>query len=159
MAVSLTGLQERPRLPGSRALRFARCAGGASAKALAKTGRRKTRCRLATGLALRDVERGARGSRHVHCAALLRELTGAEDALVVNNCAAALVLTRLPTRQPPLQHHGAPIVEARRGQTGPHHGGFGTAQQSRGAGALETAGNGLGHTIPKGGDGTCSGRP
>lgn len=39
-----------------------------------------------------DVERGARGSRHVHCAALLRELTGAEDALVVNNCAAALVL-------------------------------------------------------------------
>ncbi|MEK7240231.1 MAG: L-seryl-tRNA(Sec) selenium transferase [Gemmatimonadota bacterium] len=39
-----------------------------------------------------DVERGVRGSRHVHCAALLRELTGAEDALVVNNCAAALVL-------------------------------------------------------------------
>ncbi|MEK6612239.1 MAG: L-seryl-tRNA(Sec) selenium transferase [Gemmatimonadota bacterium] len=39
-----------------------------------------------------DVERGARGSRHVHCASLLRELTGAEDALVVNNCAAALVL-------------------------------------------------------------------
>ncbi len=39
-----------------------------------------------------DVERGARGARHVHCAALLRELTGAEDALVVNNCAAALVL-------------------------------------------------------------------
>ena len=39
-----------------------------------------------------DVERGARGSRHVHCAELLRELTGAEDALVVNNCAAALVL-------------------------------------------------------------------
>lgn len=39
-----------------------------------------------------DVERGGRGSRHVHCAALLRELTGAEDALVVNNCAAALVL-------------------------------------------------------------------
>jgi L-seryl-tRNA(Ser) seleniumtransferase len=40
-----------------------------------------------------DVERGARGSRHVHCAGLLRELTGAEDALVVNNCAAALVVT------------------------------------------------------------------
>ncbi|MHB1311515.1 MAG: L-seryl-tRNA(Sec) selenium transferase, partial [Gemmatimonadaceae bacterium] len=39
-----------------------------------------------------DVVAGARGSRHVHCAALLRELTGAEDALVVNNCAAALVL-------------------------------------------------------------------
>ncbi|HXT18377.1 MAG TPA: L-seryl-tRNA(Sec) selenium transferase [Gemmatimonadaceae bacterium] len=39
-----------------------------------------------------DLERGSRGSRYVHCAALLRELTGAEDALVVNNCAAALVL-------------------------------------------------------------------
>jgi L-seryl-tRNA(Ser) seleniumtransferase len=40
-----------------------------------------------------DIESGARGSRYTHCAALLRELTGAEDALVVNNCAAALVLT------------------------------------------------------------------
>ena len=39
-----------------------------------------------------DAESGARGSRHTHCAALLAELTGAEDALVVNNCAAALVL-------------------------------------------------------------------
>ena len=39
-----------------------------------------------------DTESGARGSRHVHCAALLAELTGAEDAIVVNNCAAALML-------------------------------------------------------------------
>ena len=39
-----------------------------------------------------DVDRGERGSRYIHCASLLRELTGAEDALVVNNCAAALVL-------------------------------------------------------------------
>jgi L-seryl-tRNA(Ser) seleniumtransferase len=39
-----------------------------------------------------DVDRGERGSRYAHCASLLRELTGAEDALVVNNCAAALVL-------------------------------------------------------------------
>jgi L-seryl-tRNA(Ser) seleniumtransferase len=39
-----------------------------------------------------DLAKGARGSRYAHCAALLRELTGAEDALVVNNCAAALVL-------------------------------------------------------------------
>ena len=39
-----------------------------------------------------DLDAGARGSRYTHCAALLRELTGAEDALVVNNCAAALVL-------------------------------------------------------------------
>lgn len=39
-----------------------------------------------------DLDAGRRGSRYTHCAALLRELTGAEDALVVNNCAAALVL-------------------------------------------------------------------
>jgi L-seryl-tRNA(Ser) seleniumtransferase len=39
-----------------------------------------------------DVDQGARGSRHVHAAALLRDLTGAEDALVVNNNAAACVL-------------------------------------------------------------------
>jgi L-seryl-tRNA(Ser) seleniumtransferase len=39
-----------------------------------------------------DVARGARGDRHVHCAGLLAELTGAEDALVVNNAASALVL-------------------------------------------------------------------
>jgi len=39
-----------------------------------------------------DVDRGERGSRYSHCVSLLRELTGAEDALVVNNNAAALVL-------------------------------------------------------------------
>ncbi|HET7612824.1 MAG TPA: L-seryl-tRNA(Sec) selenium transferase [Gemmatimonadaceae bacterium] len=40
-----------------------------------------------------DIETGARGSRYSHCVGLLRQLTGAEDALVVNNCAAALVLS------------------------------------------------------------------
>jgi L-seryl-tRNA(Ser) seleniumtransferase len=39
-----------------------------------------------------DLEAGERGSRYVHCVTLLTELTGAEDALVVNNAAAALVL-------------------------------------------------------------------
>jgi L-seryl-tRNA(Ser) seleniumtransferase len=39
-----------------------------------------------------DLDAGARGSRHAHAVPLLRELTGAEDAMVVNNCAAALVL-------------------------------------------------------------------
>lgn len=40
-----------------------------------------------------DIDNGVRGSRHTHCAKLLCKLTGAEDAIVVNNCAAALVLT------------------------------------------------------------------
>ena len=39
-----------------------------------------------------DVDSGRRGSRHLHCAALLTELTGAQDAIVVNNAASALVL-------------------------------------------------------------------
>jgi L-seryl-tRNA(Ser) seleniumtransferase len=39
-----------------------------------------------------DIDRGTRGSRYTHCVSLLRELTGAEDALVVNNNAAAIVL-------------------------------------------------------------------
>jgi L-seryl-tRNA(Ser) seleniumtransferase len=39
-----------------------------------------------------DLGRGARGSRYAHCRALLTELTGAEDALVVNNAAAGLLL-------------------------------------------------------------------
>ena len=39
-----------------------------------------------------DLGAGARGSRYAHCASLLSELTGADDALVVNTGAAALVL-------------------------------------------------------------------
>ncbi|MGZ3331166.1 MAG: L-seryl-tRNA(Sec) selenium transferase [Gemmatimonadaceae bacterium] len=40
-----------------------------------------------------DIETGQRGSRYSHCVGLFRQLTGAEDALVVNNCAAAMVLS------------------------------------------------------------------
>ena len=39
-----------------------------------------------------DIGAGARGSRHLHCRDLLIELTGAADALVVNNAAGALLL-------------------------------------------------------------------
>jgi L-seryl-tRNA(Ser) seleniumtransferase len=40
-----------------------------------------------------DMEAGARGSRYVHAAELLRRLTGAEDALDVNNNDSAVLLT------------------------------------------------------------------
>jgi len=39
-----------------------------------------------------DLGRGTRGSRHAHCRDLLVELTGAADALVVNNAAGAVLL-------------------------------------------------------------------
>jgi L-seryl-tRNA(Ser) seleniumtransferase len=40
-----------------------------------------------------DLQAGARGSRYVHAEAILCEITGAEGALVVNNNAAAVLLT------------------------------------------------------------------
>jgi L-seryl-tRNA(Ser) seleniumtransferase len=40
-----------------------------------------------------DLEAGARGKRDVHTAELLTRLTGAESAIVVNNCAAAVLVT------------------------------------------------------------------
>ncbi|MGQ9793208.1 MAG: L-seryl-tRNA(Sec) selenium transferase [Anaerolineae bacterium] len=39
-----------------------------------------------------DLTEGERGSRYIHAARLLKQLTGAEDALVVNNNAAAVLL-------------------------------------------------------------------
>jgi L-seryl-tRNA(Ser) seleniumtransferase len=39
-----------------------------------------------------DLDSGERGSRHEHASALLRQITGAEDVLVVNNNASAVLL-------------------------------------------------------------------
>ncbi len=39
-----------------------------------------------------DIEKGTRGSRYSHCLKIIKKLTGAEDALVVNNNAGAVLL-------------------------------------------------------------------
>jgi L-seryl-tRNA(Ser) seleniumtransferase len=68
-----------------------------------------------------DLASGSRGSRYDHAVPLLRELTGAEDALVVNNCAGAtlLALSAMVTGG-----SGSPEVVVSRGQLIEIGGGF-----------------------------------
>ncbi len=54
-----------------------------------------------------DAQTGARGSRQDHCRPLLRGLTGAEDALVLNNGAAAIFLALRALAQ------GRPVLVSR----------------------------------------------
>jgi L-seryl-tRNA(Ser) seleniumtransferase len=54
-----------------------------------------------------DLDTGRRGSRHAHVERLICELTGAEAALVVNNCAAAVLLSLMATA------HGQKVVASR----------------------------------------------
>ena len=55
-----------------------------------------------------DLDSGRRGSRYDHCTELVRELTGAEDAVVVNNGAGAvaLALTALAAGRGVVVSHG-----------------------------------------------------
>jgi L-seryl-tRNA(Ser) seleniumtransferase len=74
-----------------------------------------------------DLAQGRRGSRYDHAVALLRQLTGAEDALVVNNCAAATLLAlaaAVAEHERGEDADGAPDVIVSRGQLIEIGGGF-----------------------------------
>jgi L-seryl-tRNA(Ser) seleniumtransferase len=75
-----------------------------------------------------DISAGKRGSRYDHAVPLLKELTGAEDALVVNNCAGAtlLALSAMVAGMPGVNTDasGRPEVIVSRGQLIEIGGGF-----------------------------------
>ncbi|HEV2075112.1 MAG TPA: L-seryl-tRNA(Sec) selenium transferase, partial [Thermoleophilaceae bacterium] len=70
-----------------------------------------------------DLSSGGRGSRYDHAVPLLKELTGAEDALVVNNCAGATLLA-LAAVVAGADGAGEPEVIVSRGQLIEIGGGF-----------------------------------
>jgi len=71
-----------------------------------------------------DLNAGDRGSRYDHAVPLLKELTGAEDALVVNNCAAATLLALSAVVAEASDAPGDPEVIVSRGQLIEIGGGF-----------------------------------
>ena len=73
-----------------------------------------------------DLFSGRRGSRYDHAVPLLKALTGAEDALVVNNCAAAtlLALSAVVSQAPQDTGASRPEVIVSRGQLIEIGGGF-----------------------------------
>lgn len=71
-----------------------------------------------------DLRTGSRGSRYDHAVPLLRELTGAEDALVVNNCAGATLLALSAVVSEAGEPEETPEVIVSRGQLIEIGGGF-----------------------------------
>ena len=72
-----------------------------------------------------DLASGGRGSRYDHAVPLLAELTGAEDALVVNNCAGATLLAlSAVVAEAATEAAGEPEVIVSRGQLIEIGGGF-----------------------------------
>lgn len=71
-----------------------------------------------------DLERGGRGSRSLHAEALLRRITGAGAALVVNNNAAAVLLALTALAGPTREHPQGRGVIISRGQLVEIGGGF-----------------------------------
>jgi len=71
-----------------------------------------------------DLNAGDRGSRYDHAVPLLKELTGAKDALVVNNCAAATLLALSAVVAEASDAPGEPEVIVSRGQLIEIGGGF-----------------------------------
>ncbi len=71
-----------------------------------------------------DLEKGVRGSRSLHAEALLRQITGAEAAFVVNNNAAAVLLTLTVLAGPTRDHPQGRGVIVSRGQLVEIGGGF-----------------------------------